>query len=921
MTGEKILIIEDDLQIRTMMERYLASKGHPVVVAGDGLQGIRAFSRERPDVVVVDMLLPRLQGTDVCDMIKRSVEGERVPVVMLCAGVSSQNLESDLRGKLRPDAFLVKPFQSSELLRVISTVLDGRVPEDPAADLEVLEIRDNGKRAVFGLAEAGLGPESAVGPPPQPLPAPEPRTGPPARAPAAGTTPPPVAASTGALGSALQSVLDDLSWEAVGRVVDPAASLAQAPTAEPGELANPTAAMDAAAPEGPGQAPGPRPPAPGAAVGPEAQALSGPAAPSSLRAQELPPASAPLPWEPPPSLAAAPARSEAGGRVIARAVAAETVSPGGAHLGEFDDFLSDLKRSISDEDLDFVPLGAGEAGRRAGEAGRRAEEAGRRAEEPPPVSAGPAPQAPVVSAVAPPLPETSGTADRRPAVPLGATEEGALGVIHPRTPGPGLGRTSFPELLFLLYRKSFSGLLTLTREGGQKQIFFLNGFPVHVQSSFRAENLGRSLVRMGRISEDAYLACLRYMEEKRCGPAEALVETGLVSAHELPPILRALQRENLLHCFTWDNAVYEIRRGADLVARVPVFEMDPLSVIAEGLLSRSSAEWLSNEFLSCVDRYVRPSGDLARYYPQLSFHLPVSDLDSLIDGTRRVGDLVERFMENWVDLLASLRILLVLKMVELSDTPTSAAAATPEPAVAWPGGEAPATAVVDPDLEEKVLRTYLQMKSQNYFDLLGVGIGAREEEIERAYLDRAQVFHPDRLQHLSSTEVRDKGKEVFSAITQAYEVLRDPVRRAKYLDSLAAEPQVATGLAAAEEEFRKGERFLQQEKWANAQACFIQALRLNPKEPEYYLQLGWVMYQNYRTAGNEAAVTRAVNFLRQALGMNPQDDRAFYYLGRIYQDRGQEEVARQLFLRALKHNPQNEMARHALSTLAARPLA
>jgi tetratricopeptide (TPR) repeat protein len=284
-----------------------------------------------------------------------------------------------------------------------------------------------------------------------------------------------------------------------------------------------------------------------------------------------------------------------------------------------------------------------------------------------------------------------------------------------------------------------------------------------------------------------------------------------------------------------------------------------------------------------------------------------------------VAELVELFVDNWADVLGSLRILMVLQMVNLAGEPVAAAAASPEPALAWPGAEAPPAAVLDPDLEEKVLKTYLQVKRQNLFDLLGVAMGAREEEIERAYLDRARLFHPDRLQLLSSTEVRDKGKEVFSAITQAYEVLRDPVRRAQYVDSLAGEPETAPGLAAAEEEFRKGERFLDQEKWANAQACFVQALRLNPKEPEYYLQLGWVMYQNYRNAGNEAAVTRSVNFLRQALSMNPQDDRACYYLGRIYQDKSQDQVARQLFLRALKHNPQNEMAKHALASLPERP--
>src|SRR5262249_42543133 len=83
--GRRILIIEDDLQIRTILERYLSAKGFGVLTAADGLEGIRRFSSERPDIVLLDMLLPKLLGSDVCDMVKRSIEGSGVPVVMMSA--------------------------------------------------------------------------------------------------------------------------------------------------------------------------------------------------------------------------------------------------------------------------------------------------------------------------------------------------------------------------------------------------------------------------------------------------------------------------------------------------------------------------------------------------------------------------------------------------------------------------------------------------------------------------------------------------------------------------------------------------------------------------------------------------------------------------------------------------------------------
>jgi CheY-like chemotaxis protein len=789
MQRHKVLIIEDDLQIRTMLERFLTAKGFQVVAAGDGLEGIRLFSGQRPDVVVLDMLLPKLLGTDVCDMIKRSVEGARVPVVMMSAVLKADTLERDLRGKKRPDAFLVKPFQFSEMSRVISALLQGSLPDEvPLEAGEVLEIIDDGESAI-ALSDAGVPPVAPA----------EPGTSGP---PAAAGTPGPTRPATGA-----------------------ARSTASTPAEKP---------------------------APGTRAGDEARAP-----PAPLR------------------------------RVVARAVEPEVR----AHAGEdeFDSFLRDIRQTFADEVAEL----------------RAAED----------VSLDESPKA--LAALEPPLPaapppaaeETARAEVDRPAEP-----EGGLGRLYPKHADPGQRQTTFAELLFLLYQRIFSGVVTLEREGGRKDIYLLNGYPVHVQSSFIGENLGRCLVRMGRISEEEYLRCLQLVEEKQCEPAEALVDLGLVTAHELPPILRMLQRENLLRCFAWDGATYELRRGADLLARVPIFEMNPVAIVAEGLCAQASDAQLAAELEPLMAHYARSTPDFVRYYPQIVDQVPVRDLEGLLDGTRRLADLVERAPEGRSAMLRAMKVLRVLGMVDLLEQPAAAPAVAPEPAPAWPEAEPEAPAAGDPELEEKVLRAYLQMKRQSHFELLGVPMAAAAEEIERAHEERAREFHPDRFHALSSA-VRNRAKEIYLAIGQAYEVLRDPARRAAYVESLGQSPAPAPSIAASEQEFRKGERFLQQGRWANAQVSFMQALRLNPREPEYYRQLGWAMYHNYRDAGNEAAVARAVNFIRKAIAMNPHDDRAFYCLGCIHRDKDQIDLARQLFTRALKYNPENTAAREALEQL------
>jgi CheY-like chemotaxis protein len=799
--GERVLIVEDDLQIRTILERYLSAKGFAVTSAGDGLEGIRLFSRERPRIVLLDMLLPKLLGSDVCDMIKRSVEGAQVPVVMMSAVMKPDSLHKDLRGKRRPDAFLVKPFQFSEMLRIVSSLVQGPLPKDEVEGTpETLEILDAAGTDIYPLSEAGVSLEAS---PALPEPAPWP-------------------------------------------------SLEQEPPApEPMPIPEPPAPMPATA-------------------GLEHSVAAEPV--SEL--VELRPLPEPEPTHPPlapPRIYSQPLSDEPGAE-----------AHGDSNAAEFESFLDDLKFV-----LDGDPLALPQA----------------------PV-AEPAPLEPAPAPLMAPPPEP---------IPSEPAEEQALGRLRPKTPGPGLTDATFPELLILLYRRIFSGVLTLERDGGHKEIYFLNGYPVHAKSSYRGETLGPTLVRIGRITEPGYEAAVRYMEERHCNVAEALVQLGLVPAAELPPILRELQRENLMHCFSWNNATYELERGAERVASVPVFEMNPVSLVAQGIVECATEAELDAELRPLASHFLRTSAEFARFYPQIAPLLPVVDLEPVLDGTHRVGGLIDLVgSEERSGVLKSLKVLLLLGMIELTEGPSTAPAAPPppEPAAVWPEMEhAPVPVAHDPELEARVLRTYVKMKEQTLFELLGVSEEAGADEIERAHAELTHDFHPDRLQLFPSTEVRNKGKEIYQAIGYAYDVLRDPGRRAQYVASLSREPSPPPPTDPGEQEFQAGERLLQLGDFAGAQACFVRALRYNPREPEYLRELGWALYQTHRQGSNDEMVVRAVNLIRKALSSSPHDDRAYFCLGCIYLERGEREVARKLLSRALKYNPANGDAARLLQSM------
>ena len=122
-----ILIVEDEFDIRELLEAYLTNEGYKVIAAEDGEEALERFHDESPDLVLLDLLLPGLDGFQVCRAIR---EESDLPVIMLTALGSEQ---SELKGfDLRVDDYIAKPFSMPVLLRRVEAVLR-RTMKGPAA--------------------------------------------------------------------------------------------------------------------------------------------------------------------------------------------------------------------------------------------------------------------------------------------------------------------------------------------------------------------------------------------------------------------------------------------------------------------------------------------------------------------------------------------------------------------------------------------------------------------------------------------------------------------------------------------------------------------------------------------------------------------------------------------------------------------
>ncbi|MFD8492303.1 response regulator transcription factor [Amycolatopsis sp. NPDC059657] len=146
----RVLVVDDDETVRDVVRRYLELAGFTVDMAGDGTEGLRAFTARPPDLVVLDVMMPGINGLEVC---KRLRQVSQVPIVMLTALGEEENRIAGLQ--LGADDYVTKPFSPRELaLRVTSVLRRARMPRpEPAAE----ELADGNLTLQMGARQATLG--------------------------------------------------------------------------------------------------------------------------------------------------------------------------------------------------------------------------------------------------------------------------------------------------------------------------------------------------------------------------------------------------------------------------------------------------------------------------------------------------------------------------------------------------------------------------------------------------------------------------------------------------------------------------------------------------------------------------------------------------------------------------------------------
>ncbi len=136
----KVLVVDDDLNIVKLIKLYLEKEDFTVCTASNGLEALEVFNREMPSIIVLDIMMPELDGNSVCREIRKTSE---VPIIMLTA--KGETFDKVLSLELGADDYIVKPFEPKELIARVKAILrrsDGKRSEnnDKIAEFDKLSV-------------------------------------------------------------------------------------------------------------------------------------------------------------------------------------------------------------------------------------------------------------------------------------------------------------------------------------------------------------------------------------------------------------------------------------------------------------------------------------------------------------------------------------------------------------------------------------------------------------------------------------------------------------------------------------------------------------------------------------------------------------------------------------------------------------
>jgi tetratricopeptide (TPR) repeat protein len=470
------------------------------------------------------------------------------------------------------------------------------------------------------------------------------------------------------------------------------------------------------------------------------------------------------------------------------------------------------------------------------------------------------------------------------------------------------------QLIHQVWRSTSDGVLVLEGDGRERRLFFLRGTPVAVESSEPTEALAGWFDATGRLDEAARDAVQDAVAGGLSAGA-ALIAAGVVEPGEgLQAALRAHVRSLLVTIVGSRSGRWRFHVGEEFTAQLQPVEVLPLAPLLEGARAHLPVKHFADALKAVLDAAPVRTAECAKLVTLVGLGFSDQRLLQALDGRPTTKAFLEA---RKADLKEALSLLWFLSLIgALVFHETRPAGADEERAGEGPRVRPP----LPPDRAEAVRQAALRILPGTYFHALGVDIAADSDEVERAYRDVAERFHPDAFSDWEVGDLNDLLLSVQDKVTAAHRVLASEEKRRQYLSFLLLKFELAgvrsPGIVLdAELALKRGERALRARRNEAAIAALRQARELNPREPEYLAMLGFAeLHAPGQSAGDRSRA--ALASAGQALELDPGHPRALVVTALAEALAGRRDAARQAGLRAVKAHPASELAQRTLARVS-----
>jgi len=120
--AKKILIVDDELQLIGMVQMRLEANGYKVIAANDGEEGFEKAKNENPDLIILDGMMPKLDGYEVCSLLKKDERYHKIPIILFTAKAQQTDIEEGEAAGA--DAYITKPFEAAVLMAKIEELFN-----------------------------------------------------------------------------------------------------------------------------------------------------------------------------------------------------------------------------------------------------------------------------------------------------------------------------------------------------------------------------------------------------------------------------------------------------------------------------------------------------------------------------------------------------------------------------------------------------------------------------------------------------------------------------------------------------------------------------------------------------------------------------------------------------------------------------